>query len=306
MTATTLGLVTPQSATTEIADAPDAVVARATTADPSPAPSLDRDSDVWVGTLPGLGSVRVHPDGAIEVTAADRADDDADTVELRERALRLGWGEALSFARRGFRQSAGAAVGPVDGDTCMLLMGDAHDVAIVLIELVGHGWAVLGDRPTPLVWDSPTLTAHPRSAPVVVSKRRAAKADLEGTRLRGDTDAVALELPRITEPRRVAAIVAMQMRKPDEVPLTPLAGHERFELAASLFMGGAPWPVADEQDATDESDPTTQRSATASELMSDHLALARLPAARLRFDSATKDDDIAALLAWWLSLAEAP
>lgn len=244
-----------------------------------------------MGTFPGLGSVQIHPDGAVDVAAAERPDDDRDTVDQREHALRHGWGEPLSFARRGFRLTHGAAVGPIDGGTCLLVLGDPHDVAIVLIDLARLGWAVLGDRPTPLEWDGQTLTAHPRSAPILASKRRAIKAEMDGTRLRGDTDAVALELPRVDEPRRVAAVVSMQMRKPDEDAFTPLAGHERFETSAGLFMRGALWPDVDNAEAEGE--------AAASAIMADHLALSRLPAARLRFDSATKDDDVAALLAWW-------
>lgn len=244
-----------------------------------------------MGTFPGLGSVRIHPDGAVDVAAAERPDDDRDTVDQREHALRHGWGEPLSFARRGFRLTHGAAVGPIDGGTCLLVLGDPHDVAIVLIDLARLGWAVLGDRPTPLEWDGQTLTAHPRSAPILASKRRAIKAEMDGTRLRGDTDAVALELPRVDEPRRVLAVLSMQMRKPDEDAFTPLAGHERFETAAGLFMRGALWPEVANGEAEGE--------AAASAIMADHLALAQLPAARLRFDSATKDDDVAALLAWW-------
>lgn len=265
-------------------------------------PSLDRDAEIWVGTFPGLGSVRVHPDGTVEVAAAVRPEDDRDTVEMRERALRFGWGEPLSFARRGFRLAHGAAVGPVAGDSCMLLLGDPHDVAIVLIELTLNGWGVLGDRPTPLAWDGQVLTAHPRSAPIVVSKRRAAKAELAGTQLRGDTDAVALDLPRINEPRHVAAVVSMQIRKPDEDAFTPLSGHERFETAAGLFMRGALWPEVARGSVEVEADADADPGDAAA-MMADHLALSRLPAARLRFDGATKDDDVAALLAWWHTLA---
>ena len=261
-------------------------------------PSLDRDAEIWVGTFPGLGSVRIHPDGEVEVVAAEQPDDEDDSLEMRERALRFSWGEPLSFARRGFRLTHGAAVGPVDSDDCMLILGDPHDVAIVLIELFHLGWGILGDRPTPLTWDSSVLTAYPRSAPVVASERRAAKAELTGTRLRGDTNTVALDLPRIGEPRRVSALVPMQMRKPDEQALTPLAGHERFETAAGLFMRGALQPYAEM--AAPEG---TGSDLEAAEMMADHVALSRLPAVRLRFDSVTKDDDVAALLAWWRTLS---
>lgn len=275
------------------------------------APSLDRTSAVWVGTFPGFGMVRVHPDGEVEVVAAERPGDDPDTAELRERALRSGWGEPLSFARRGFHLAHGAAVGPLDGETCMLVLGDQHDTAIVLLNLVRLGWAVLGDRPIPLEWDGLVLTAHPRSAPVVVSERRAIKASISGTKVRGDTNAVALELPRITEPRRVSAVVSMQMRKPDENALTTLAGHEKFETAAGLFMRGTLRPASSQ--GADDAASSEQGNGGAANLdespakvIADHLALTRLPMARLRFDSATRDDDVAALLTWWLTLARSP
>lgn len=251
-----------------------------------------------MGSFPGLGSVRVHPDGKVDVTTAERPEDDHDTVEQREHALLYGWGEPLSFARRGFRLAHGGAAAPLDGDACLLVLGDPHDVAIVIIELVQLGWGVLGDRPTPLEWDGLALTAHPRSAPIVASKRRATKAGLAGTQLRGDTDAVALDLPRIRAPRRVAAVVSMQMRKPDEDAFTLLTGHQRFETAAGLFMRGALWPQID----VDSPDEGMGDDEVAADAMADHLALARLPAARLRFDSATKDDDVADLLAWWLTV----
>lgn len=268
--------------------------------------------------------------GAAAGTTAEEPD--AEPRDLRERALRYGWGEPLSWVRRGFHMVGGAALGPADSDACVLLLGDPHDIAIVALELLKHDWCLLSDRPTPVTWDADHLMAQPREAPLLVSKRRARKAGIEGTPVRGDTDALAVEVARCEVPRRVAAAVQIRTRRPDEQNLTPLTGHERFEAATSLYTGGALTPEdgranADVTTPGDDHTTTSQASRTvaaetsqasaernlggqggsaegaapeaAPNLIAEHLRLAQLPWARLNLSSKTASEDTQELLKWW-------
>lgn len=215
----------------------------------------------------------------------------------RERALRFGWGEPLSFARRGLRCAGGAAVVPPTDDACLLLVGAPHDATNILIELTDRGWSVMGDRITPTEWQDAALVAHPRLAPLLASRPRAEKADLEGVPVRENTDSVLVDLPRTSESRPVIAVLTLQMRKPGEDALTVLTGHERFEAAASLMVGGAlsPFVPGDANTSEDsaESEPVPRTA------LDEHLRLTALPYARLRLDSTTVTTDVDALVAWW-------
>ncbi len=280
-------------------------------------PSLDRSGEVWVGVFPGLGSVSIDEEGGIEVSVEPAAPADSDAPDageddtLREQALRYGWAEGLSFARRGFTLAGGAAMSPPgDADGCLILCGDPHDAAIVMIELVKQGWTVMGDRFTPTQWEGPTLVAYPRQAPLIIAAQRLAKAGLEGSKIRAHTDARSVDLPRTGDPQPVVAVCTMQMRKPDEDVLAPLTGHERFEAAAGLMMGGALYPAIEHQDdeqpdELDEAATAAWREArvkeVAAESLSKHLQLTTLPYSRLRIDSKTAEDDAAALVTWWES-----
>lgn len=299
------------------------------------APTLDRSGEVWVGEFPGLGRVEVAPDGATSITVEsappqiDGEDDHPDAgedPELREAALRHGWAEGLSWARRGFRMAGGAAVcPPADDLSCLVLSGDPHDVAIVLIQLVNQGWTVMGDKYTPTKWDDGVLVASARSAPVLISARRLAKASLEGTKVRAHTDSRAVELPRATGTRVVTAFCGLRMRKPDEDVLEVLTGSERFEAAATTMTGGALTPALDdaadedagdaaadageqEEAAADESQEeadarlAAERARLTAESMAEHLRLAAIPHLRLSIDSATAEDDAGRLIAWWDTL----
>ena len=270
------------------------------TADPAYGPSLDRDTDVWLGTFPGLGAVRVNADGAITVDVANAADLPADECAARERALRFGWGEPLSFARRGFRCTGGAAAVPPLGGSCLLLHGEPHDTAIILLELARRGWTIMGDRFTPIEWHGDTLLAHAREAPILVSRRRAEKAGISGVSVREHSDALIVDLPRDPGSHKVEAVVLLQTRKPEDVRLAPLMGHERFAAAANLTIGGAlsPHGLADR---------TMSNSAAADDpppeaFVTEHLKLAALPFARLSIDTAGVTDDADALVAWWQTI----
>lgn len=304
-------------------------------------PSLDRPpTGPWVGRFPGLGTVTVAEDGQVTATPEDGTGaDDGEELALREAALRYGWGEALSFARRGFSLAHGAALSPLadaadqPGGTCLILTGDPHDVAIVILQLVDVGWSVMGDKYTPTRWEDSVLVAYPREAPVLIAHRRLQRNELTGVKVRAHTDSRSFDLPRTQEARRVAGVVSLQMRRPDEAAFEVLTGHQRFETAANLLTGGAtrPWR-ADEDDAIDSAgeavpagtetaastaDPGTvpepdekarareeRVRAAVAESLATNMRLAQLPAARLRLDSDTVADDCDALLAWWGSLTE--
>lgn len=291
------------------------------------APSLDRSADTWIGVLPGLGSVQIARDGSIEITVEPSApltgDDDehpdaGEDAELREAALRHGWAEGLSWARRGYRLAAGAAVcAPDDEERCVVLAGDPHDSAIVLIQLVNRGWTVMGDKYTPTQWVDGTLMASSRSAPLLMSARRLAKAELEGVKVRGHTDARAVDLPRAEGTRQVAAFCSLRMRKPDEAVLEVLAGAQRFEAAAGIMIGGAlfPAPASDDERSDDGAEPpeshdehaegeaadqaAEDRSRLTAEAMAEQMRLVAIPQLRLSIDSATANEDAGQLCAWW-------
>lgn len=260
-------------------------------------PRLDRSVEPWLGTFPGLGSITVADDGSVTV----EPDPDSDEVPaLLEAALRYGWAEGLSWTRRGFQLAAGAAVAPPgEGEPlCLLLTGDPHDVVIVIADLVTRGWTVLGDRFTPVAWQGSLLVAHPREAPILMARRRATKLQVDGTPVRADTDCLIFEAPRQPYPAAVLAVAQVAMRRPQEDPLEPLLGQQRFEAAAGLMMGGVLAPEGDVDPDDDEAVATLR-----SETLAEHLRLAALPICRMRIESATVTTDVDSLLEWWHDVA---
>lgn len=254
-------------------------------------PTLDREAEPWTGTFPGLGTVRVAADGTVEVEA-----EPGDEHEARAAALRHGWGEPLSFARRGFDVVPGAAVVPPHADDtgpCVVLTGAVHDTALVLAVLVARGWSVLADRLVPCRWVGEVLVAHPGASPVVMGRRAAERAGLDAEPVRADTDAVVVAVPRSEAPRRVGTVVEVGVRRVGEPALEPCTGLQRFESAACLFAGGVFTRVDDAPDAP--------RRALARSV-----ALASLPFLRLRFTADTLDADVDALVAHLAADGAAP
>ncbi|MCW2791286.1 MAG: hypothetical protein JWO76_384, partial [Nocardioides sp.] len=93
----------------------------------------------------------MHADGRVEADPAPGEPDSAEPVEQREQALRAGWGDLLSWRRRGFDLLYGVAAAPPPYDACVLLAGDAAGAAQILLPLAGQGWHLLSDRPAPVV-----------------------------------------------------------------------------------------------------------------------------------------------------------
>jgi hypothetical protein len=253
-------------------------------------PFLDRSGEPWRGVFPTLGTVRVHADGSIHVELEPDLSDEPEEPALRESALRFGWGEPLSWVRRGYRCAWGSGLVAPDGNGCLIVRGSMHDVAIVLLELVSDGWSVLADHIVPTAWADGVLQAYPRDAPVLVSDRRARRRELEGVNVRGLSDAVRVDVARATSPQPVRAIASVGARRPAEPVLDVLMGHERFSAAASVMIGGV--MVAEATDADQ------------GRVMREHLELAKLRFVTLRFDEDTLGADVAELCAWWSDLAE--
>ncbi len=253
-------------------------------------PTLDRSTEPWVGVFPGLGTVRVHADGAVDVEIElDQADPPEDPA-LREAALRHGWAEPLGFVRQGYRCAWGSALAPPDGHGCLIVNGTMHDVAVVLLELVSDGWSVLADHLVPARWVDGRLVAFPADAPVLVSDRRARRRELKGTSVRAHTDAVRVDVPRAPSPQPVRAVVVVGIRRPDDPVFEDLLGHERFSAASQVLIGGV---MKNDHDA----------DGAPRDVMGEHLDLSKLRFARLRFDDDTLGADVAELTRWWSASA---
>ena len=254
-------------------------------------PIHDRAGTIWRGSLPGLGSVEVAADGSVTV-AADHPDGTGDEAA----ALLHGWGELLSFAHRGFAMAQGACLAPPgSAPGALLVCGDAHDVAAVVLSLTARDWALISDRPTPTRWEDGALVAHPRPAPLVVGERMAAESGRTGTPVRAASTAVAVDVSRALSPAPVTRVVLVQRRRPDEDTFAMLTGHRRFERAASLMLRGALSPRTPQGVAPDE-DALADDTAS---VVAEHLRLAELPSAVVRIDTAGNDDAVHRLLEWW-------
>ncbi len=255
---------------------------------------LDRTGDVWVGTFPGLGTVRVWADGRIAAEAEPAQGPDADeTAEQRHAALIHGWGEPLALARQGYHVAHAAALVPPasddqSGPVALLVAGDLHDTAIVVLGLAARGWRVLADRLTPLTWpgDGGAPVAHPRQAPVVASARRAERFELPTTPTRAHTDAVTVDVARATQPRPLGAIVTVRIRRPHDPLLDLLRGHRRVETAQGLIAAGALTAQSGDDDH-----PAAAMART--------LRLAALPMAAIHLDPVDPAPALDALIAWW-------
>lgn len=239
-------------------------------------PTLDHAGPVWVGTMPGLGVVAVRADGSLDVDP-QLPDDSGE----KTRALKHGWGELLSHARRGHSLALGASVAPSDHAGALLVCGDAHDVAAMVVALAGRGWGLISDRPAPVSWAGERLVAHPRAAPLVLARQRAVEAGLAHADIRAGSNVVAVDLLRREVPTPVDALLLVQRRRPHEASFAELAGHRKFERAASMLLGGALAPDRSEDN-----------------LVAEHLRLAALPSAVVRIEAAA-DDVIDAVLSWW-------
>ena len=250
---------------------------------------LDSGSEPWIARLPGLGSVTVDEHGRVSVTA-EPSDDEP--IERRERALALGWGEPLSFARRGYFHTIGAGLAPPNSQQCFIFTGDMQDVSRLLWVFAKRNWLLLADRLTPLTIVDGVVWAHPRTAPPLMREKDAKRSGLPYLPARTDTDAMAVEWQRPSESCRVRGLVNVRALHPGQDQITALTGHDRFQMSASLLMGGALWPTQ-----------VMPEAATMSDRVHLDLAIASLPSIRLRTNRSDIESDVSAIEAWWAEVA---
>lgn len=255
-------------------------------------PILKTDGEPWTGEFPGLGRVEVFTDGTYSVTATARP---GAIAHLREDALRYGWAELLAATRLGFSHVHGMSVGLANSNTCLLLLGDPREKDSLLGPLLQEGFAILAPRPAPVRWEDEGLVAHPSIRPVTTSRRRAERLGLPWQRLREDTDAGQVEVPRLVGPRRVAGLLAVGAKRPHDQVFRTVTGHERFELAAGVIMGGRLDPNR-QQFETDA--PTESNEDLVALTVDRHLKLAALPSARLYLEKGAREKCLQEALPW--------
>lgn len=209
--------------------------------------------------VPGVGVATVDGTGSVSI-AESAAGSGADV------ALERAWAEPLAQAAAG--RSLLAAVVLVDParEAALAVSGEPAAAGRLAVGLADEGWLLLADRPAPLTWEAGVPVAHHRPAPLLV--RRADVGSRDAAPARPGSTAWAVELPRATRPTALTALAHVGRRG----PYGPLAGHRRFERAATVVVGGV---LAASGLAFDE-----------------HARLAALPA--LASDGSVPD-----LLAWW-------
>ncbi len=269
---------------------------------------VDQSGEPWVASFAGLGSVHIHADGTVNVTVDD-ASTSVDTVcegtattelaesaTVRESALRHGWGEPLSFIRRGFRLLRGTALVAADRPGCLVVTGSASHTAMVTASLVADGWSVLADGVVPVATgDDGTIgidgavVAYPRTATLLLPRRWARKSGLDAIEVRADTDAVAVAVARTTTPQTLVAVAHIRIRRPHDDVIRPLRGFEPFEQAAALLIAN---PALRPPATT----PTVE--------LANHTLLAAVAHAEVSVRSDTLAADIAAVEQWWQAMTE--
>lgn len=258
--------------------------------------ALDRSDEPWIGTFRNMGSVTVFSDGAFEirVSGADQLDD----VTFAEiwSALRYGWAEPLSLARRGFTcVCASGVTRDESAGTCLLVVGDPGACSELIMELSALGWFILADRLTPMVWVGEELIAHPSEAPFLAPVTVAAKSSFRRSAVRRDGDAVEVDLPRVNRPLRVGALVYLRRHIPHTPEFKVVRGHERFADAASLVHGAL------FSGSFDDAEVSTDARA-----MEGIVRLAALPHSQLALRTDSMGVGVAELVRWWDRLLKGP
>lgn len=263
---------------------------------------VNQDSEPWVASFAGVGAVYIDADGTVTVEVADTTDPgdttvpaDTDTGNRRQRhdALKYGWGEPLSLIRRGFRLVVGTALVAPKRQGCVIFAGSVSNTALVTSHLVARGYRPVADGVVPVAADTDgsidpggdgPVMAHPRTAPLLLPRRWARKAGLEGEPVRSDSDAVAIVTDQAEAPEPVVGVAMVRIRRPGEQTLRQLGGFEPFEQAASLLSAAqdlCPWAPA----------PAVE--------LANHSRLASVPHAEIGVRTDTLSDDLVAITTWW-------
>lgn len=239
-------------------------------------PTSDFSGDPWVGVFPGLGSVSVTSDGEVAVSAECRSDEDPESLAQRERALRWGWADPLSWWRRGYQLMDAISMGDPEGHGSIVISGDYDDSGRLAVGLMAEGWSLIADRPSPYRWEGEDLFAFPREAPFLLVRGRAIKANLAHQSIRADSDTVEVDVPRTEEPRRVEAIVRVSTRRNFESTVEVLSGHKAFREASGLLLSRPRRsPIPDIQGSGADADESTRD-------LAQNLRLVKIPMLRVR------------------------
>lgn len=237
-----------------------------------PVPQVDTSDEVWRATFPGLGELTVSVDGTVvtdpepvlvpDPPQPDQWWDDVDesgcfpahweSTDRRAAALRWGWGEPLAQVRRGHRLTHAATMVDPDG-RALALRGSDHEIAIVAVGLLRAGWLLLADEPTVMQWQDDELIALPSQRPLVVAISLLKKTfpdglpdGWQGSPTRGSSNSVTLDVPRWTEPAPIAALVSAEASRGSEPTYwEAVRGHQKFMLAAGLFISYGPLAATD-------------------------------------------------------------
>lgn len=255
-------------------------------------PSLNRNTEPWIGRVPGLGSVLVRADGSFEVQVESAEDED---IRLREDALRYGWAELLASVRKGHSHAGGMTWGHPDAERCLLITGEGRDVSRLFGPLLDHSLVVIADRPSPLSWQDGVLMAQPSMRPVVLGRGRAQQIGYDWTPLRAESDAGRANLPRLHEPKPVGGMLLVHPRRPDEDLFTLVTGHDKMEVAANAMQRGILDPDYPTELASEADEAVTKLVLARHQR---NLAFARLPFAKARIDPDAVDATFAAASAW--------
>ncbi len=199
-------------------------------------PSVDRSSEPWVARFPGLGVVRIDSDGGVDVEVS-RETPDPDAVAL---ALRHGWGEPLSYVRRGYHLLGATVVTAPGSSAAVLLTGTIGDVELFWLGLAHRGWGVLGERLVPVSCVRGVVLAHVRSAPPVATAAWARRAGLRADPLRSPTDAGVVVLDRPVRPCPIAAVAVIEGLHPGPSELRDIVGPARISAVAGVAAGVDP------------------------------------------------------------------
>lgn len=254
-------------------------------------PQLDRSGEPWIGTFPGLGTVRVHADGSYVVDVAPAGDAGA------RDALEFGWAEPLSMTRRGLRLahattllSPGADAYP-DPPGALMLSGRQQAVAEVAVCLADHGWRLIAHGFTP-VETSGSLIAHPRRAPWVAPRHLIVSSPLaDDTRVRPDATLQFVRGARHDQPAMVhgrLSITVDDTPRADESAVIPIRGSHRMSADHQVL---SPMQAG--------------RDVPAAQIMREEVLLASIPLGRLRWPTlaaptgAEVETTLVQVLAWW-------
>lgn len=205
--------------------------------------SLDCSAEPWHGVFPGLGECWIDEDGAVRVEAVAR---DEEPQEQRADALRHGWGEPLSWLRRGHLMVSAWAAAPAAEGPCLLFTSHGPDATVMRNELATRGWRMVAESPTPLDVSGEAITVLPRPVPFLATRRRVVD-HWDQQPVRADTDVVTVDWPRRTTAGPLGGIVQVRPGGVGIPNQAEVVGREKVPLV-SRVIGHGVWSLHDTGD----------------------------------------------------------